>query len=159
VVALVVAHSANRVIGKSGELPWHLPSDLRRFRELTSGHAVLMGRKTYESLPDAFRPLPNRRNLVISRNPDLAAPGAEVHPSLEAALDACGRDCFVIGGEAVYAAALPLADRLYVTHVEGDAEGDAFFPAIDDARWRRTERSEPLEEDGRRFTFATYDRA
>ena len=87
-VSIVVAQGSNGVIGFEGALPWHLPSDLRRFRELTMGHAVLMGRKTYESIPERFRPLPGRRNLVISSIPD-CAPGAEVFPSLAAALEAC----------------------------------------------------------------------
>ena len=88
-IACVVAHSRNRVIGRDGDLPWHLPADLRRFRELTSGHAVVMGRRTYESLPDRFRPLPNRRNLVLSRDPSFRAEGAEVFADLASALAAC----------------------------------------------------------------------
>ena len=97
-IALVVALSSNRVIGRDGALPWRLPTDLRRFRELTTGHAVVMGRRTYESLPERFRPLPDRRNIVLSTRASYAAPGAEVFGDLEAALEACEHDCFVIGG-------------------------------------------------------------
>src|SRR3954453_13745644 len=101
-VSIVVAKSRNRVIGRDGRLPWHLPADLRRFRELTSGANVVMGRRTYESLPEKFRPLPNRRNLVLSRDPSYAVPGAEVFPDLDSAVASCGGDCFVIGGEVAY---------------------------------------------------------
>ena len=158
-IAIVVAHSANRVIGRDGALPWRLPSDLRRFRELTSGHTVLMGRRTYESLPDAFRPLPGRRNLVLSRDPGYRAEGAEVFGSLEDALAACEGDCFVIGGELAYRDALPLCERLYATEIDAELDGDAFFPELDSAQWRL------VAEDGRRvenelgFAFRTYERA
>src|SRR3954452_7140596 len=130
-VSFVVAHARNRVIGRDGGLPWHLPADLRRFRELTTGHAVVMGRKTYESLPERFRPLPNRRNLVLSTDPAYRADGAEVFADLASALDAChGDECFVIGGGATYAEALPHAHRIYATEIDADVEGDAFFPDL-----------------------------
>ena len=157
-IAIVVAHSANRVIGGDGELPWRLPSDLRRFRELTSGHTVLMGRRTYESLPDAFRPLPNRRNLVLSGDPAYRAEGAEVFGSLEAALVACDGECFVIGGEQTYREALPLCERLYATEIDVEVEGDAFFPQLDADDWRCVERSERADENNLAFTFKTYER-
>jgi dihydrofolate reductase len=156
VIALVVAQASNRVIGRNGELPWHLPGDMRHFRELTTGKAVLMGRKTYESIPARFRPLPERRNLVLTRN-GFEAHGAETFGSLDAALKAAD-ECFVIGGDAVYAQALPLADRLYVTDVEASSPGDAFFPPIDAVEWRCTHEGEPLEENGLRYRFKTYDR-
>src|SRR3954452_23082014 len=129
-VSIVVAKSRNRVIGRDGRLPWHLPADLRRFRELTSGNTVVMGRRTYESLPDTFRPLPKRRNIVVSANPSYACPGAELQASLRSALDVCGGEGFVIGGSRIYAEALPVADRLYVTEVDAEVEGDVFFPPI-----------------------------
>jgi dihydrofolate reductase len=159
VIAIVVAHSANRVIGREGGLPWRLPSDLRRFRELTSGHTVLMGRRTYESLPDAFRPLPDRRNLVLCRDPGYRADGAEVFASLRDALAACDGDCFVIGGEVTYRDALPLCERLYATEIEGEIEGDAFFPALDPAEWSLVEDGGPLVENELGFAFRTYERA
>jgi dihydrofolate reductase len=158
-IAIVVAHSANRVIGRDGELPWRLPSDLRRFRELTSGHTVVMGRRTYESLPDAFRPLPQRRNLVLSGDPAYRAEGAEVFASLQDALAACEGDCFVIGGELTYRDALPLCERLYATEIDAEIEGDAFFPELDAAEWSLVEDGGPLLENELGFAFRTYERA
>lgn len=158
-VSIVVAHARNGVIGRDGGLPWHLPSDLRRFRELTSGHAVVMGRRTYESLPAAFRPLPGRRNVVLSRDPAYRPDGAEVFADLDGALDACHEDCFVIGGEVTYRAALGRSARVYATCVEADVEGDTFFPALPAAEWRCVEESEPLAENDHSFRFRTYERA
>lgn len=158
-ISIVVAHDEQRVIGRDGGLPWRLPSDLRRFREITHGHAVVMGRRTFESLPDAFRPLPGRRNVVLSSDPGYRPAGAEAYGSLEAALEACGGDCFVIGGAVTYRQALPLAQRLYLTLVEGAHEGDTFFPALDAQAWRRVEASAPLAENEHRFSFQTYERA
>ncbi len=154
-VALVVAHSANRVIGRDGGLPWRLPGDLRRFRELTTGHAVVMGRRTYESLPDAFRPLPERRNIVLSTDPAYRADGAEVVGDLDAALTGTR---FVIGGGAVYAQALPLAQRVYATEIEAEVDGDTFFPELPAAAWRCVERGERIVEGGHAYTFTVHDR-
>jgi dihydrofolate reductase len=158
-VCIVVARAGNGVIGRDGGLPWHLPTDMRRFRELTSGHAVVMGRKTYESIPDRYRPLPERRNLVLSTNRDWRAPGAEVFGDLAGALEACGGDCFVIGGERTYGEALPLAARVYATEVEGEIEGDVFFPALADGEWRCVQQSERVVENDHGFTFCVYERA
>jgi len=159
VIAIVVAHSENGVIGRDGELPWRLPSDLKRFRELTVGSAVVMGRKTYESLPPRFRPLPERRNIVLSTDPVYAADGAEVFGDLASALDASGERCFVIGGGETYRQALPHASRVYATRVEGACDGDAFFPALPEGEWRLVDRDGPYEENEHRFVFETYDRA
>jgi dihydrofolate reductase len=158
-VSIVVARAENGVIGRDGELPWRLPTDMRRFRELTSGHTVVMGRRTYESIPDRFRPLPERRNLVLSGNREWRAPGAEVFGDLDAALAACERDCFVIGGERVYREALPLAERVYATEVEGEIEGDVFFPALAGGAWRRVEHGERVVENDHAFSFCVYERA
>lgn len=157
-VAIVVARAGNGVIGRDGGLPWRLPSDMRRFRELTSGHTVVMGRRTFESIPDRYRPLPDRRNLVLSSNPDWRAPGAEVFADLATALDACDGDCFVIGGERTYREALPLADRVYATEVEGEIDGDVFFPGLAQGEWRCIERSERVVENEHGFTFCVYER-
>jgi dihydrofolate reductase len=159
VLAIVVAYAGNRVIGDRGQLPWRLPSDLRHFRELTIGHTVLMGRNTFESLPDAHRPLRERRNLVLSSHPDFAPVDVEVYPSLNAALGVCARDCFVIGGGTVYAQTLGLADRIYATEVQGEPPGDTFFPALCAEDWSCVTESEPLQENDHRFRFRTYDRA
>lgn len=157
-ISIVVAHASNGVIGRDGALPWRLPSDLRRFREITTGGAVVMGRRTFESIPDAFRPLPERRNIVLSSDPSYEAKGAEVFGSLDAALASCPEGCFVIGGGETYIQALPLASRVYATHVEAEVDGDAFFPELD-PDWRCVETSEPIEENDHRFTFRVYERA
>jgi dihydrofolate reductase len=130
-VSLIWAQSANGVIGNAGALPWHLPEDLASFRRWTSGHAVLMGRRTWESLPERFRPLPGRRNVVLTRSPDYPSPGAERFPSLVAALDALDEDVWVIGGATVYAEAIPLAQRLVRTEIDAAYDGDTFAPALD----------------------------
>ena len=158
-IAIVVAHSENRVIGRDNDLPWRLPTDLRRFKELTTGGTVVMGRKTYESLPEAFRPLPNRRNVVLTTSPEFAAEGVEAFGSLEEALAACEHDCFVIGGGETYRQALPHAQRVYATRVHADVEGDVHFPELPEDAWRRVEQSEPVSENGHRFAFETYERA
>jgi dihydrofolate reductase len=158
VIAIVVAHSANRVIGRDGGLPWRLPSDMRHFRELTTGGTVLMGRRTYESLPDAFRPLRQRRNLVLSGAAGYEAPGAEVFDDLGEALGQCGRDCFVIGGAITYEEALPLCQRIHATEIEADVDGDVLFGELAPGQWRCVESSEPIVENGLPFRFRTYER-
>lgn len=157
-ISLVVARAANGTIGRNGGLPWRLPSDMRHFRELTTGRTVLMGRKTFESLPPKYRPLPHRRNLVLSSKPQLELPGAEAFPDLPCALDACQRDCFVIGGAVVYGETLPLADRVYATEIEAEIAGDAFFPQLPASEWRCVERSERTVENELAFAFAIYER-
>ncbi|WP_370962743.1 dihydrofolate reductase [Amycolatopsis sp. cg9] len=126
-IGLIWAQAANGVIGRDGGLPWHLPEDLRHFRSVTKGAAVLMGRRTWESLPPRFRPLPGRRNLVLSRTPQEEA---ETFPSLASALSAVPGDVWVIGGAAVYAAALPVADRIVVTELREPFEGDTYAPEV-----------------------------
>jgi len=159
VISLVVAHTANRVIGRDGSLPWRLPSDMRRFREITTGHTVLMGRLTFESLPDRFRPLPDRRNLVLSSNPSHSADGAESFTALDAALQACEGDCYVIGGGVTYEETLPLAGRIYATEIDIELDGDAFFPSLPEGEWDCIETSEPMTENDLQFTFRTYERS
>lgn len=156
--SIVVAYGANRGIGYQGKLPWRLPSDMRRFRELTTGGTVLMGRKTFESLPDAFRPLPQRRNIVISANPSFAAAGAEVYHDIDAALRACGEDCFVIGGGSIYEQTLGLCERVYATAVLEGPLSDTYFPELPPEQWSLSERTADIWENGTRFHFATYDR-
>lgn len=157
-ISIVVAYSSNRVIGHRGQLPWRLPSDLRRFRELTVGHTVVMGRRTFESLPDAYRPLPGRHNVVVSANPAFRPPGVEVHATFESALAAHADGCFVIGGSSIYEQAMPYARRIYATHVQAHTDGDAFFPALEPGDWRCVEEREPLLENDHEFVFRTYDR-
>lgn len=157
-ISIVVARARNGVIGRDGGLPWHLPSDMRKFRELTSGHAVIMGRRTFASLPAKYRPLPRRRNLVLSSNPHIALPGAEVFPNLASALEACDGKGFVIGGSVAYRDALPLAERVHVTEIEHELHGDAYFPELPASEWRCVQRSERIVENELAFTFAVYER-
>ena len=157
-IALVVALSSNRVIGRSGGLPWRLPTDLKHFRMLTTGSAVVMGRRTYESLPVSVRPLPDRRNLVLSSSPAYRAPGAEVFGNLTAALDACQSNCFVIGGGMIYSQALLHAGRVHATEIERECDGDTFFPALPADEWRRVEQSATVAENSERFRFVLYER-
>lgn len=157
-LSLVVAYSRNHTIGRDGELPWRLPGDLRRFRELTRGHTVVMGRKTYESLPAAFRPLPGRTNLVLSRDAGFDPPGAQVHRTLQSALDACAGRCFVIGGGEVYRQALPLADRVHATEVDAEIDGDTSFPPLPAEQWEAVEDSGPIAENDHVYAFRTYAR-
>ena len=154
-IACVVAHASNRVIGRDGDLPWHLPSDMKFFRGLTTGGTVIMGRRTYESLPERFRPLPGRRNVVLSRG-GFEAPGAEVFPALDAALATCEGDVFVIGGGATYAAALPLAERVYATEIDAAVDGDTLFPEL--TGWRCVCESDVAVENGHAFRFKRYER-
>ena len=136
-VSLIVAMDRNRLIGAGNRMPWHLPADLRHFRDLTLGKPVVMGRKTFESIG---KPLPGRRNLVVSRNSAFTAPGCEVVHSLDAALAACAEaaEVMIIGGATIYAQAMPLAGRLYLTTIEHEFEGDTYFPEWSAAEWTRT---------------------
>lgn len=157
-LALIAAVAANGVIGSSNALPWRLPEDLKRFRALTLGHPVIMGRKTFESIG---RPLPGRRNIVVTRNADFAAAGCETAASLEAALAACADaegEVFVIGGAQIYAAALPLAQRLYLTEIRRPFAGDARLPDIDWADWQESVRERQRTAEGLEYDFAVYDR-
>ena len=158
-LTLIAAVAKNGVIGRDNALPWQLPEDLRRFKVLTTGQAVIMGRKTWESLPAKFRPLPDRLNIVVTRNPDYRAEGAMVVASLAAALDASnGRMPFVIGGAELYAHALPLAQRLELTEIDADIEGDAHFPDWDRRQWREAARATHRAEAGWNYSFVSYER-
>ena len=159
VLTLIAAVARNGVIGIDNRLPWHLPADLRHFKALTSGHTVIMGRKTWESLPANFRPLPGRCNVVVTRNGSYHAAGATVAISLPAAISAAeGGEAFVIGGAELYAAALPLADHLQLTEIDAMYEGDTYFPAIDSGQWRETARETHRDEAGFGYAFVTYQR-
>jgi dihydrofolate reductase len=157
-VYLVAAVAANGVIGADGRLPWHLPEDLRHFKSLTLGHPVIMGRRTWESLG---RALPGRENIVVTRAPGYAAPGASVAASLDAALALCAGEptAFVIGGGELYAEALAVADGLVLTEIQRDYPGDARFPDYDRSAWRETQRKPQTGADGLRFDFVLYERA
>jgi len=160
-LALIAAVARNRVIGREGGLVWHDSADQRHFRQVTQGHAVVMGRKTWDSLPERFRPLPNRRNVVVSRQPDLQLPGAEVQGSLAAALQALhdAPTIFVIGGGELYAQAMPIADELVLTEIDADLDGEVLFPAVDPHTWHLVDSQPAQSADGTVYRFARYRRA
>lgn len=157
-LSIIAAVSENSVIGRSGDLPWRLKSDLRRLRELTRGHAVIVGRKTHESILRRLgKPLPDRRTIVLSRSPNYAAPGCEVVNSWDEALKRFKDEdeVFVFGGEEIYQLALPHADRIYLTRVHAEIPGDAFFPPFDRDEWKviNQERHPSDEENEFAYTF------
>lgn len=162
-ISLIAAMGRNRVIGRDGQMPWHLPDDLKYFKQKTLGHTVIMGRKTWDAMG---RMLPNRRNVVVSRNADFRADGAIVVNSLDEALrhgseGAAGQqELFVIGGEQIYRMAMEKADRIYLTRIDAEFQGDAYFPEFDERHWRCVSR-EPHPADERhahKFAFEVWER-
>ena len=154
-LAMVVAIGDNGAIGKDGKVPWRIPEDLKHFKNVTMGHAIIMGRKTWD---EVGRPLPGRRNLVVSRNADLVLEGAEVFTTLLAAIAAARTtddEPHVIGGSTIYEAAMPLATRIHLTEVHRNVEADTFFPPFDRDAWREVERR-PAETEG--VEFVTFER-
>lgn len=160
-VSLVVAAARNGVIGLRGDLPWRLPDDQRFFKEVTRGHCVIMGRDTYDSLP---RPLPDRRNFVLTSRPHDAHPEVEFFGDLASAIERARAldddECFIAGGENVYREGMSVADRIYLTRVDAEPEGDTWFPEIDEDRWRCIERRPHAPDDRHRhaFVFETWER-
>jgi len=153
-VTLIAAISKNNSVGKNGRLPWRIPEDTEHFKNLTMGHPVIMGRKTWESIPETFRPLPGRKNVVVTRQANYPLPeGVEKAGSLDEALGLAS-DPFVIGGAEIYQAAMSHADRLEITHVDMDVDGDTFFPSIDPMTWHEVARE---DHDG--FSFVRYERS
>ena len=157
---LIYARAANGVIGKDNALPWHLPEDLAHFKRTTLGCPVIMGRKTWDSLPPRFRPLPGRTNIVVTRDSGWAAAGAAVAHSLEGARDLCptDSDAWVIGGAQIYAQALPLASRVVVTEIDRAFDGDAFAPTLG-PEWIEAQREAHTSASGWPLAFVTYRRA
>ena len=151
-VSLIVAASANNVIGVRGELPWRLPGDLRRFKQVTTGKPIVMGRLTWDSIG---RPLPNRQNIVISRNPACAAPGCDIVASPDEAVDVAGDvdELMIIGGGQLYREFLPRAQRIYLTRVAVDIEGDTCFPELEDGEWRETSREPHSADEEHAYSF------
>lgn len=152
-ISLIAGISQNNCIGFNGQLPWHIPEDLKHFREVTAGKTVLMGRKTWESLPEKFRPLPNRTNIIITRQTDYAVPaGVEVYATIdEATAKHPAEEIMVIGGAEIYKQTIDQANALHITHINQTVAGDAYFPEIDLNVWKETER-----EDHEGFSFVTY---
>ena len=156
-INLIFARATNGVIGNKGAMPWHLPEDIAHFKRLTNGWPVIMGRKTWDSLPAKFRPLPGRTNVVITRQPGWSESGAEPASSLADALRLCGQaeEVWVIGGAQIYAQAEPLADRIEVTEIAQDFEGDAFAPRLG-PQWTEAAREDHVSSNGLKFSFITY---
>ena len=157
---MIYARARNGVIGKQGQLPWHLPEDLAHFKRTTLGQAVVMGRVTWESLPEKFRPLPGRTNVVVSRQTSFEATGAQVVSSLEAAmaLFPTNEVVWLIGGAQLYAQALPLVSQIVVTEIDADFEGDAFAPMLSTNDWTETERSSHVSAQGLAYHLVTLQK-
>ena len=165
-VSLIVAVGNDGAIGKDNDLLWHLPKDMRYFKEKTLGHPIITGRKNYISIPEKYRPLVDRTNIVLTRNTDFKEDGCIIAHSLEDALDAAtqekSQEVFIIGGGQIYKEALEknLVDTLYVTHVEGDFDADTFFPSIDNSIWKRLSESSHDKDDRHpySFSFVVYEK-
>lgn len=154
-LSIIVAVANQNVIGINNTLPWHLPEDLKRFRVLTTGHHIIMGRKTYESLG---RLLPNRTTVIVTRNKNYQIEGALIAHTLQAALALCDGDAepFLIGGAELYKEGVQLANKLYLTEVHADFKGDAFFEQIDLTRWQQEEREKNIAENGLQYSYVSY---
>ena len=162
-IHLIFARAANGVIGAKGTIPWHLPEDMVHFKQQTAGAPVVMGRKTWDSLPPRFRPLPGRRNIVVTRQDDWKAEGAWRVGSLQEALALCEEsqvpDVWIIGGAQIYADAEPLAQQVVVTELAHDYEGDAHAPELSPSAWRETKRESHVSaKEGLNYSFVTYER-
>lgn len=159
VVTLIVAISENNAIGKNNQLLWHLPADLKHFKEITSGHPIIMGRKTYDSIG---RPLPNRRNLVITRQSDLTIANVEVVGSIAQAISLCNaeNEVFVIGGAEIYKQAIAFANKIYLTTVHENYEADVFFPTLKESEWKEISKEyhQADEKNNVAYTFSTLER-
>lgn len=157
IISLIAALTHNRVIGKDNDLPWHLPDDMKYFMQTTKGHHVVMGRKNYDSIPEKFRPLPNRTNIVVTRQKDLKLPGCLVVNALEEAVaiarNAGESELFIIGGSTIYRLGLPFADRLYLTEIDAELDGDTHFPAFNRKDWKEVSRKHHPADDRHAFPF------
>ncbi|MDG5788911.1 dihydrofolate reductase [Evansella sp. AB-P1] len=158
-ISMIVAMGENNVIGLNGDMPWHIPNDLKYFKRVTSGHSVIMGRKTYESIG---KPLPNRRNFVITHNQAFSVPGVEVCHSLQELdqLVTSNEEIFVIGGATIYKELLPKADRLYITKIHDQFEGDTYFPQFKEEEWKIVSMEQGTVDEKNKYphTFLIYER-
>jgi dihydrofolate reductase len=157
-VSIIVAIAKNRAIGKDNKLLWYLPNDLKHFKDVTSGHTVIMGRKTFDSVG---KPLPRRRNIVVTRQ-DISIEGCEVVKSIEAALALCAHEdeVFIVGGAEIYRQAIPLTNRIYLTIIDQEFDGDTFFPELEAGDWQETQREnlEPDDKNKYSYSFITLER-
>lgn len=162
-ICIIAAASKNLVIGKDNDLPWNLPTDLKNFKKITEGHFVIMGRKCWESIPEKFRPLPKRENIVITRDPEYDAVGAAVINDLETIIRVFKNDgevgeVFIIGGAQIYKETFKHADKLYLTQILSEVEGDTYLEGLDFSEWVLTETSEIMTENDIEFRFTTFDK-
>lgn len=154
-ISIIAAIAENNVIGKDNALIWHLPVDMKYFKEITTGHCVITGRKNYESIPEKFRPLPNRTNIIITRQKNFQATGAIVAGSIEEALEKAKQtgagEIFIIGGEEIYRQSIDLADKLYITKIYHSFMGDVYFPLIKPEEWKETERKKGVVDEKNKY--------
>ncbi len=164
IISLIAALSKNRVIGKNNDLPWHLPDDMKYFMQTTKGHHVIMGRKNYDSIPEKFRPLPHRTNIVVTHQKDFKATGCIIVHSVEEGIVLAKKnneqEAFIIGGAEIYKIGIPLSQRLYLTEIVAIIEGDTFFPGFEKMGWKETSRVHHGADDrhAHAFDFVVYDR-
>jgi dihydrofolate reductase len=157
IISLIAALSKNRVIGKNNDLPWHLPDDMKYFMQTTKGHHVIMGRKNYDSIPEKFRPLPNRTNIVVTRQKHFTAPGCLVVHAIEEGLKIATNngepEVFIIGGSEIYNQGFAFATRLYLTEIHAHIEGDTYFPEFNKDQWKEVSRTHHLADERHKFAF------
>ncbi|MBT1705008.1 dihydrofolate reductase [Chryseosolibacter indicus] len=164
IISAIAALSENRVIGKNNDLPWKLPDDMKFFMETTKGHYVIMGRKNYDSLKGKFKPLPNRTNIVITRQKNFVAPGCIVLNNLEEGIQIAKNngepECFIIGGADIYKLAMPFTNRLYLTEIKATIDGDTYFPQVKKEEWKETSRQHHASDERHAFAFdfVIYDK-
>ncbi len=164
IVSLIAAVAENMVIGKNNDLPWNLPDDMKYFMQTTKTHHVIMGRKNYESIPEKFRPLPNRRNIVITRQQNFQAPGCDVVHSLDDALSIAQKnneaEVFIIGGAEIFKQGMKFTQRMYLTEIHAEVEGDIYFPPFDKTEWKEISRTHHNEDERHKyaFDFVLYER-
>lgn len=156
-ISLIAAVAENSVIGKNNDLPWHLPDDMKYFMQTTKGHHCIMGRKNYESIPEKFRPLPNRTNIVVTRQEKFQAPGCSVVHTIEEGLKIARTngepEVFIIGGAEIYNTSLATADLLYITEIKADIEGDTFFPEFNSSQWKEISREHHAADERHKYAF------
>lgn len=157
IISLIAALTENRVIGKNNNLPWHLPDDMKYFMQTTKGHHVIMGRKNYESIPEKFRPLPNRTNIVLTRQKNFRAPGCIVVNSIEEALKIAKnnqeKEVFIIGGADIYNQGFAETTKMYLTEIKATLQGDTFFPEFDKTNWKESSRNHHLADERHLYAF------
>lgn len=164
IISLIAAVAQNRVIGKNNDLPWHLPDDMKHFMQTTKGHHCIMGRKNYDSIPEKFRPLPNRTNIVVTRQPAFKAPGCIVTHSVEEGMEIAAKngeqETFIIGGADIYRHGFSYANRLYITEINAMIAGDIFFPEFSKSGWMEISRTHHGVDDRHlyAFDFVVYDK-